>query len=103
MKRAAVLFIVAFSLVLAGHPSTPLYATVSSGKHSYRATTAASAGDNVLGGGPAGGDNDENGGNSGDADGLSGNRGRLPQGCGAVEQRVTIVLQTWWRFFLWMR
>ena len=103
MKRAALLFIVALSLVLAGHPRTPLYAAVSSAKHSSRATTAASAGDDVLGGGPAGGDHGESGGNSGDADGLSGSRGRLPQGNGADEQRVTIVLRTWWKFILWMR
>jgi len=107
MKRAAIFVIVVATLVLVGYPSAPSLAdtpnSLSIGKSSTSGAITIAPGGTVLSGsGEAGG-----GSNQGDADGLSGLKGRPPvattNGATAGIARVMIMLEQYWKFMLWSR
>jgi hypothetical protein len=109
MKRAAFLCIATATLLLLGLPSTPLQAdtqiNAKSTSPSFVApgTAVGVPGPGVAngGGGGGGGGTDE-----GDADGLSGLKGRPPL-AGSANRDVntnSIFLELWWKFMiLWAR
>ncbi|MDH4036380.1 MAG: hypothetical protein OEX18_03260 [Candidatus Krumholzibacteria bacterium] len=107
MKRAAIFIIVVATLVLVGYPSAPSLAdtpnSVSTGKSSSSGVVTIAPGGSVLSGsGDSGG-----GSNEGDADGLSGLKGRPPVAtsseASAGVARVMMMLEQWWKFMVWSR
>lgn len=105
MKRAAILIVVIATLVLVGYPSAPSFADTS---NSY--STSKSGSPQVIstpGGTVLNGSEDPGGGsNEGDADGLSGLKGRPPlTTLDALygSSRVMVMLENWWKFMLWSR
>jgi hypothetical protein len=107
MKRAAILIIAIATLVLIGYPSAPSLAdssvSINTSKSSTSAGTVVVTGGSTLSGcGEGGGGTDQ-----GDADGLSGFKGRPPvttlQNEVAGAARVMVALENWWKFMLWIR
>jgi hypothetical protein len=105
MKRAAIFVIVVATLVLVGYPSAPSLADTSSipiGKSSSPSSISIAPGGTMSGSGETGGGTDQ-----GDADGLSGLKGRPPvattNGASAGVARVMIMLEQYWKFMLWSR
>lgn len=107
MKRAAILIIAIATLVLIGYPSAPSLADTSnsySTSKSGSGPAVISVGGSTLltGSGESGG-----GSNEGDADGLSGIKGRPPVTTLNVSStgasRVMVMLENWWKFMLWSR
>lgn len=105
MKRAAILIIAIATLVLIGYPSAPSLADTS---NSY--STSKSGSPQVIttpGGTVLNGSGDTGGGsNEGDADGLSGLKGRPPVAtldASSGRSRVMVMLENWWKFMLWSR
>jgi len=107
MKRAAILIIAIATLVLMGYPSAPSLANTSNAVSTSKSfsgptVTSGPGGHTVSGGGDTGGGTDQ-----GDADGLSGLKGRPPlsmqsETVGSVT-RVMVMLENWWKFMLWSR
>lgn len=107
MKRAAILLIAIATLVLIGYPSVPSLASTSNAINTAKSVsgptvTSGPGGRTVTGGGDTGGGTDQ-----GDADGLSGIKGRPPlsmqsETVGSVT-RVMVILENWWKFMLWSR
>ena len=107
MKRAAILIIVVATLVLLGYPSAPSLADTSNSGSTSK-STASGAITFVSGGTVLSGSGDSGGGsNEGDADGLSGLKGRPPvtanEAASAGVARVMMMLEHWWKFMLWSR
>jgi hypothetical protein len=107
MKRAAILIIVVATLVLVGYPSAPSLADTSNSISTSKSTTSgvitfASGGTVLTGSADTGG-----GSNEGDADGLSGLKGRPPvasnEAASVRVARVMMMLEHWWKFMLWSR
>lgn len=105
MKRAAILIVAIATLVLVGYPSAPSLADTS---NSY--STSKSGSPQVIsvpGGTVLSGSGDPGGGsNEGDADGLSGLKGRPPlTTLDALSggSRVMVMLENWWKFMMWSR
>jgi hypothetical protein len=98
------LIIAIATLVLIGYPSAPSLADSSnaiSAKKGNSGTVVVSSGGTAVGGNSEGG-----GSNEGDADGLSGFKGRPPVSTvnsASGVTRVLIELQNWWKFMLWSR
>ena len=110
MKRAAMVILAIASLVLLGSPSAPLFDHSSSYAATSKSTTGPSVvaptGGTVDTGASAGGGGGSGGSNQGDGDGLSGLKvapGGEPYGAGSELQRVTVLVQMWWKFMLWIR
>ncbi|HEX5132071.1 MAG TPA: hypothetical protein VFX92_06250 [Candidatus Krumholzibacteria bacterium] len=107
MKRAAIFIIAIATLVLIGYPSAPSLADTSNSiatSKSGPSVTIVSAGGTSIGGATDSG----GGSNQGDADGLSGLKGRPPvssmqSSMTAGVTRVMIALENWWKFVLWNR
>jgi hypothetical protein len=103
MKRAAILIVTVATLVLIGYPSAPSLAdtsnSYSTSKSSSGAVVTVSGGTVLNGSGGSGG-----GGNQGDADGLSGLKGRPPAVMASAPStgttRVMVFLQNWWKFMV---
>lgn len=106
MKRAAILFIAIATLVLIGYPSAPSLADtsnpMSTSKSGPGPVVTVPGGTVVNGSGDTGG-----GSNQGDADGLSGLKGRPPvatlTATTSGTTRVMVMLENWWKFMLWSR
>lgn len=106
MKRAAILIIAIATLVLVGYPSAPSLAdssnAISTGKSVSGQVVSMPGGTVLNGSGDSGG-----GTNEGDADGLSGLKGRPPVVTASEStsgaSRVMVMLENWWKFMLWSR
>ena len=106
MKRAAILIIAIATLVLIGYPSAPSLADSSNSFNTGK--SKASAGVTLQGGTVKSGSGDSGGGsNEGDADGLSGIKGRPPvatlDASSTGVARVLVMLENWWKFMLLSR
>jgi hypothetical protein len=105
MKRTAILILAIATLVLVGFPSAHVFADSSNSipAKSGPGVVATMPGGSLAGGGPVG---NGDGSNQGDADGLSGLKGRPPvvsTTVGSPVSRVAVYLENWWKFMLWIR